>query len=573
MSRRCATSEATGLAIRDATRQDRRMQLRISAGARRWSLRVLASLGLSAMELAAAPSRLPDPTGFAGASGPVVATPADLFGPLFRAVQTAHVFADGKTFADAVPRRDTGAILIDYRTQRPEGPDALRRFVLANFVVPASSSPPPPTAGAASTPLLAHIASLWPLLTRQPAATSTAGSALTLPGPYVVPGGRFREIYYWDSYFTMLGLARDRRSDLVESMIDDFTTLIERYGHIPNGTRTYYLSRSQPPVYYLMLGLSPAHDMPTFRRRLAALRREHAWWMRGEDGLAPGQARFRVLRLNDGTLLNRYWDARATPRDESYAEDVATAAASGRPAADIFRNIRAAAESGWDFSSRWLGDGRTLATIRTTDIAPVDLNSLLYGMERMIALACARTGDTACVDEYVARAKARARALRTAFWVPRENRFADLDLRTGRPTRTLSAATLFPLFVGVARPEQAASVAQTVRLRLLAPGGLRTTTARTGQQWDAPNGWAPLQWIAIVGLRDNGEAILARTIAQRWLATVSARYLATGKLVEKYDVEHRRGGSGGEYPLQDGFGWTNGVTRALAGDYGLTGAN
>ena len=554
------------------------MQLRIQAGAQRWSLGALAALGLCAATLAAsAPVRLADTTAFTGTSGPVVATPADLYGPLFRAVQLAHVFPDGKTFADAIPRRDTGAILIDYQTQRPRGAEALRRFVLANFAIPTAPAAPPPPAGAARTPLLTHIASLWPVLTRQPAALSTAtaaaGSALTLPSAYVVPGGRFREIYYWDSYFTMLGLARDRRGDLVESMIDDFTTLIERYGHIPNGTRTYYLSRSQPPVYYLMLGLSPAHDVPTFRRRLAALRREHAWWMRGEDGLAPGQARFHVVRLPDGTLLNRYWDARATPREESYAEDVATAATSDEPADTLFHNIRAAAESGWDFSSRWFGDGQALGTIRTTDIAPVDLNSLLYGMERMIALACTRTGDTACVDDYVGRANARAAALRTTFWMPRENRFADLDWHNGRPTPVLSAATLFPLFVGVARPDQAKAVAQTVRLRLLAPGGLRTTTTRTGQQWDAPNGWAPLQWIGVSGLRDNGEQALARTIAQRWLATVSARYQATGKLVEKYDIERRRGGGGGEYPLQDGFGWTNGVTRALAGDYGVPDGN
>ncbi len=547
------------------------MHLRILAGATRWSLGAAVALGLcAALAAAPAPPRLADSTVFAGTSGPVVATPADLYGSLFRAVQLAHVFPDGKAFADAVPRRDPGAILADYREAHPRGATALRAFVLANFAVPSFPAIPPPAAGAARAPMLAHIASLWPVLTRVSTGTSSAGSALTLPGPFVVPGGRFREIYYWDSYFTMLGLARDRRGDLVESMIDDFTTLIERYGHIPNGTRTYYLSRSQPPVYYLMLGLSPAHDVPTFRRRLAALRREHAWWMRGEDGLAPGQARFHVVRLPDGTLLNRYWDARATPREESYAEDVATAATSEQAPDALFHNIRAAAESGWDFSSRWFGDGHMLGTIRTTEIAPVDLNSLLYGMERMIALACARTGDAACVQDYVARANARAVALRTRFWVAHDGRFADLDWRTARPTPALSAATLFPLFVGVARPDQAKAVAQTVRSRLLAAGGLRTTTTRTGQQWDAPNGWAPLQWIGVVGLRDNGEQALARTIAQRWLATVQTRYQATGKLVEKYDVEHWRGaGGGGEYPLQDGFGWTNGVTRALAGDYGV----
>jgi alpha,alpha-trehalase len=534
----------------------------------------LALIGLAGLILAApTPARLPDAASYSDISGPVVATPADIYGPLFRAVQLGHLFGDSKTFADAVPRRDPGQILADFANRHPQGRAALRRFVLANFAVPSTPVAPTPPAGAARTPLLEHIAALWPALTRQPAATSAAGSALPLPEPYVVPGGRFREIYYWDSYFTMLGLVRDGRTDLVEGMIDDFTSLIERYGHIPNGTRTYYLSRSQPPVYYLMLGLSGTRDAATFRRRLAALRREHDYWMRGEDGLAPGHAQYHVVRLPDGTLLNRYWDARATPREESYAEDVATAGSTTRPAPEVYRDLRAAAESGWDFSSRWLADPSALGSIRTTSIAPIDLNSLMFGMERMIAIACTRIGDAACSAEYAARAKARGAALRSAFWNAREGRFADLDWRTGRQTAILSAATLYPLFVGAARTDQAKAVAQTVRRRLLAPGGLATTTLTTGQQWDAPNGWAPLQWIAVEGLRRNGEPLLARTIATRWLATVSARYRASGKLVEKYDLTNRRGGHGGEYPLQDGFGWTNGVTRALAADYGVPGGD
>ena len=122
---------------------------------------------------------------------------------------------------------------------------------------------------------------------------------------------------------------------------------------------------------------------------------------------------------------------------------------------------------------------------------------------------------------------------------------------------------LYPLFVGLAAPDQARRTAASVRAHLLAPGGLVTTTRRTGQQWDAPNGWAPLQWIAVQGLSAYGERELAQEIATRWLATVARVYGETGKLLEKYDVETARPGGGGEYPLQDGFGWTNGVTRAL----------
>jgi alpha,alpha-trehalase len=549
---------------------DERKSLVKSRGNRQdWLMALHPSIGLRLLRLALpllAVAAQPVPLRIDELSGPVVATPADIFGPLFRAVQQARLFGDGKSFADAVPRRDAGAILADYAAARPHGAIALRRFVLANFIVPVTPATPPP-ATTKRLPIVQHIQALWPILTRAPGIVASNGSALALPRPYVVPGGRFREIYYWDSYFTMLGLRVDRRDDLIEGMIDDFTTLIERYGHIPNGTRTYYLSRSQPPVFYLMLGLSRSQDPRLFARRLAALRREHDYWMRGEDGLAPGQAAYHVVRLADGSLLNRYWDARATPREESWAEDVATASASDRAPTDTWRDLRAAAESGWDFSSRWLGDGRTLGTIRTTSIAPVDLNSLLYGMERMIALACARAADAACLHEYAGRANARATAIRKVMWSAGGDRFADYDWRGRRQTNVISAATLFPLFAGVATPDQAKAVASTVKLRLLAPGGLRTTTGATGQQWDAPNGWAPLQWIAVEALRRNGEPALARTIATHWIATVSARYAASGKLVEKYDVERRKGGRGGEYPLQDGFGWTNGVTRALIADY------
>ena len=215
-----------------------------------------------------------------------------------------------------------------------------------------------------------HIRALWPVLTRPPLDPPAGSTALALPRPYVVPGGRFREMYYWDSYFTMLGLKADGRQDLVDDMVADFVSLVERYGHVPNGTRTYYLSRSQPPFLYAMMALSRPRDAAERARRLAALRREHAFFTSPE----------RTVAMPDGARLQHYPDARDTPRDESWREDVETARASGRDAAVVYRHLRAAAESGWDFSSRWLADGKTLATIDTTNIVPVDLNSLLYGL-------------------------------------------------------------------------------------------------------------------------------------------------------------------------------------------------
>jgi alpha,alpha-trehalase len=178
--------------------------------------------------------------------------PQTLFGELFAAVQTAAIFADGKTFADAVPRAAPETILAAYRATQPGTPAELQRFVSAHFSLPEDG---PSVAAPAATSLRAHIDALWSGLTRTSPSAPRWSSLLPLPQPYVVPGGRFREIYYWDSYFTMLGLRESRRADLIEGMVEDFAHLIDTYGHVPNGTRTYYLSRSQPPFFFAMVGL------------------------------------------------------------------------------------------------------------------------------------------------------------------------------------------------------------------------------------------------------------------------------------------------------------------------------
>jgi alpha,alpha-trehalase len=406
--------------------------------------------------------------------------------------------------------------------------------------------------------LQAHITSLWPLLTREPDTISEAGSLLDLPAPYVVPGGRFRELYYWDSYFTLLGLRADGQTKLVDSMVDNFVSLLERFGHVPNGTRSYYLSRSQPPVLYLMVELAAAQDRDTQRRRLYALRAEYAFWMSGE----------RVVAMPDGTPLNRYWDARNTPREESFREDTLLAKGTQRPAGTLWRDVRAAAESGWDFSSRWFADGKTLASIDTTNVVPVDLNALLYGLERSIAAQCRVARNHACTARFDTLAERRRSAVERFLWDPVTGHYTDWDIALARPRPGLTAVALFPLFTGLASRDHAQAMARLTERQLLAPGGLRTTLSKTGQQWDAPNGWAPLQWVAFDGLRRYGEDALARLLAERFLANVQREFNATGKLVEKYNVETPGSGGGGEYPLQDGFGWTNGVVRALTNAIG-----
>jgi alpha,alpha-trehalase len=486
--------------------------------------------------------------------------PDALFGELFVAVQTAGVFSDSKTFVDAVPDSAPDAILAAYRASQPQSPEQLRAFVEQHFTLPAASATA--TEPPAHVSLIAHIDRLWDQLTRSTPAAPAFSSLLPLPAPYVVPGGRFREIYYWDSYFTMIGLRQSGRGDLVTDMARDFAYLIDTYGHVPNGTRSYYLSRSQPPFFFEMAALAGEGAY------LPQLKREYEFWMEGAGALASGSAHRRVVAMPDGVILNRYFDDRDTPRDESYREDTELARASGREASQVYRDIRAAAESGWDFSSRWFADGHSRSTIDTTEIIPVDLNSLLYGLENAIREGCARQANRDCADEFRRRAAARRRAIDRFLWDESAGAYLDYRWTEHKRVPGISAATLYPLFVSAASPMQAVAVTRTVSRTLMRAGGLVTTTVRTGEQWDAPNGWAPLQWIGVSGLRHYGERKLAAQIACRWLHSVARVYAESGKLVEKYDViDTHRAGGGGEYPLQDGFGWTNGVTRRLLAMY------
>ena len=289
----------------------------------------LLALAIAAASGAATPPRPVHPASMI--SSPV--SPADLYGALFEAVQTERVFPDSKTFVDMVPRVPPERIMADYAREKPQGREALAAFVADHFA-PAGEPARPTMRG--------HIRALWPLLGKPPIAQPEGSSALTLPAAFVVPGGRYQEFYYWDTYFTMLGLKANRQQAMIDSMLANFVSLIERYGHIPNGTRTYYLSRSQPPYFALMLDLSEDRDPALARRRLAALKAEHAYWMAGSACLKAGFACRHVVRMPDGSLLNRYWDARDTPRDESYAEDRATAAP--RAAGEVNRDLRAAAD-------------------------------------------------------------------------------------------------------------------------------------------------------------------------------------------------------------------------------------
>jgi alpha,alpha-trehalase len=350
--------------------------------------------------------------------------------------------------------------------------------------------------------------------------------------------------------------------DIIENMVNNFAYLIHEIGFIPNGNRTYYLSRSQPPFFSLMVRLlSEMKGQEILWKYQTALEKEYQFFMDGASQLSENQRAYRrVVRMADGSILNRYWDDKDTPRPESYLEDVHTAQQSQQMPSVIYRHIRAAAESGWDFSSRWFKDGQNMTTIQTTDLIPVDLNSLMLHLEETLLQSYEIQANTVAIEAFQSKINRRKAAIQTYCWQEAKGFYGDFNYKEGCATEEITLAGVFPLFFNLATPEQADKVANGIEKQFLHAGGLTTTLRKTGHQWDAPNGWAPLQWITYKGLKNYRHTVLARKIKHNWLKINQKVYVETGKMMEKYDVMniHLLAG-GGEYPNQDGFGWTNGI--------------
>lgn len=522
-----------------------------------------------------------------------VQTPDQVYGQLFKDVQMAKIFPDGKTFVDCVPKKNPKEIVKEYLVAKnnPALRFSLKLFVEANFDLPKT---PQLNYVTKEKDVMMHIKNLWGVLKRDAdISSSTAGnqaerrlgtkfgegtgsSLLPLPYPYIVPGGRFREIYYWDSYFTMLGLKESGENEMIENMIKNFAYLIETYGHIPNGNRSYYIGRSQPPFFAAMVQLlASIKGDDVFTVYLPALENEYAYWMDGAAKVRPGQPYRRVVKLKDGAILNRYWDDSNVPRQESYREDIETAAKSGRNKVEMYKQLRAGAESGIDFSNRWFADGKNITSIQTTNYIAIDLNSLLYNLELVIAKGKLLKGDQQGSEEFRKKASTRQAAIDKYCWNKNLNYYTDYNFKTQRIVNNVSLAGMYPFCFFEDKPDYlsllAKRAAEMIRTKLLKDGGVVTVEKNTNQQWDAPNGWAPLQWMTVWGLDRCGQKELAGDIAKRWVKLNNDVFLRTGKMMEKYNVvdTHLEAG-GGEYPGQDGFGWTNGVLLALIKKYELS---
>ena len=473
---------------------------------------------------------------------------------LFEAVQNARIFPDSKTFVDCLAKEEASFINKEYQKTKDEQGFDLKAFTLKYFELPTSISSD--FKSDSSKNAEQHVKSLWPVLSRPADEKNSKSSLIALPNSYIVPGGRFREVYYWDSYFSMLGLIEHGQIELTKNILDNFAYLLETIGHIPNGNRAYYHSRSQPPFFSQMVKIfAEAKGEEVYKKYHNALKIEYAFWMKNE-GTFP----FEHCVETEVGILNRYFDRDTTPRQESYKEDL-DMVVEANAGAKMYVDLRAGAESGWDYTSRWFADGMNMFTIETTDILPIDLNALLFGLEEV--LLNLEQGDSAFANELKVNMSRRKRFVSEMCW-NEDGSFEDYNWVKEKRTGVKSLAMVYPLVFKMVSQDQSDKVADYIKTYFLKPGGVVTTLNKTGQQWDSPNGWAPLQWMTMMGLENYGHMELAREIGKRWVDLNEKVYKNSGKFVEKYNVEDLSlEAGGGEYPVQDGFGWSNGVYVAI----------
>ncbi|KAH9625820.1 hypothetical protein KSS87_020474 [Heliosperma pusillum] len=448
-----------------------------------------------------------------------------------------------------------------------------------------------------------EVHALWKNLSRKVSDTVKEEPAmhtlLPLPHPCIIPGSRFREVYYWDSYWVIRGLLASKMHQTAKAIVINLIYFVENYGFVLNGARSYYTNRSQPPLLSSMVYeiYKRTGDMSLVKRALPALIKEHEFWNSG----------IHKVTIHDSKgvshVLSRYYAMWNKPRPESYTTDKETASKLTNEANKeiLYREVASTAESGWDFSTRWMRNASDLTTLATTNIIPVDLNAYILKMELDIAFLAKVAGETTIAKKFTEASRSREKAFKSVFWNENLSQWLDCWVNysvtcKGDQTReawhqneNVFASNFIPLWI---KPFDSGftscyafssslrisvDMAEKVMKSLKASGlvqaaGIATSLTNSGQQWDYPNGWAPMQHLIIEALAKTGSKeawLMAEDLAVRWIRTNYASYKQTGEMHEKYDVEKcGEYGGGGEYIPQTGFGWTNGVVLALLEEFG-----
>jgi alpha,alpha-trehalase len=374
---------------------------------------------------------------------------------------------------------------------------------------------------------LAHIDEYWSRLIRQ--VPEDNQTLIGLPHPYLVPsdGAMFQEMYYWDTYFMSLGLIGTRHEELIVGMVRNLAHLYKRFGIIPNASRYYFLSRSQPPLFTNMIlfahdilkAQSPSEANTFLREMILTAEDEHENVWMGEQ-----QPHHRMVQEG----LSRYFDIN-------------------------YLDALASCESGWDHSTRC--NDRWLAHL------PVDLNSILHMRELHFVEAWNKLGDAERAQRWQHRADNRAATIQELMWDKNAGFFFDFDMDSQACNPIPSLAGFFTMWSGLATKEQAARMVEEWLPKFEFEGGLVTALDQeNGKQWAFPNGWAPLQWIVAQALDNYGFRDEARRVRRKWLNNCLYVFERTGAMWEKYNVVSPKVvPEGGLYGSLQGFGWSNSV--------------
>eukprot|EP00095_Tigriopus_kingsejongensis_P003748 maker-scaffold911_size81771-snap-gene-0.16 protein:Tk03748 transcript:maker-scaffold911_size81771-snap-gene-0.16-mRNA-1 annotation:"hypothetical protein DAPPUDRAFT_314347" len=520
---------------------------------------------------------------------------------LLHVVQMAKLYKDSKTFVDMPTRYDQAQVLHTFDQMMADSNNqpsnkVIQAFVDANFSpegtefeewAPNDWYENPAFLLSIKDPRYKNMAKdvhkRWKDLGRKIRSSlreSSSTSLIFLEEPFIVPGGRFREMYYWDTYWTILGLIQSGMTETIKGMLVNFSELIQKLGHIPNGNRIYYNRRSQPPLYIAMVDeYHKATGDDTFVRTLMEqMDREFQFWINNRTELIEhGGEEYRMALYNvevDG------------PRPESYREDFNDAQKLESPEdqLEFYMNMKSGAESGWDYSTRWFvsedgGESQELIDIATRHIVPVDLNSYLCRSSRILSDLFKRFGNDLKATEYQDHFKAFRDAIEHVLWNEEEGSWFDFDLMNMKQRKQFYPSNIGPLWANCYPQLRQANKIDKFLTYLKSSGalnyagGVPTSLVRSGQQWDYSNAWPPLQELIVTGLENTGNkeaSDLALELVRRWVKNIFVSYQQSNfSMFEKYDVDQiGLPGGGGEYDVQEGFGWTNGVLLDFVQKYG-----
>ena len=523
------------------------------------------------------------------------------FGRLLHTVQMASIFKDSKTFVDMKMKWNTSETLDNFDQMmnvtgsNPTVKD-IQDFVDANFDPAGSEFESWYPSDWREDPMFLkgindrylkkwaeQLNRLWKHLGRKMKDDVKDNpeqySIIHVPYPVIVPGGRFREFYYWDSYWIVRGLLLSEMFDTVKGMLINFLSIVDRYGMIPNGGRVYYQQRSHPPLLIPMFEsyLEASDDLPFLEEYIDILEKEFQFWMSNHTKAVE----------KDGVTytLATYGDFSKGPRPESYREDVNSAQwlQTEDDKNEFYSELKAAAESGWDFSTRWFINANGSASGNLTNtkirhIIPVDLNAMLCWNAQLLSKFHDRLNDSVKSERYKAIAEEWKEAIDKVLWHDEVGSWLDYDLLNNVKRDYFFPTNLSPLWTGAYYSDRKDYYVSNILKYLdktnikVNIGGIPATLFHSGEQWDYPNAWPPLQYMVIFGLESTGDVHAQKVAydwAEKWVRSNFEAYTTSNAMFEKYDstVVGETGG-GGEYEVQAGFGWTNGVVMELLYKYG-----